>query len=121
MKILPSIGARFPSATSIPARRLAFFLLFLGAGLLLVQPCAGGSGSFSNTGSLVGARFLHTATPLSNGKVLVAGGQGISNEPLASAELYDPASGTWTATGSLTAVRSSHTPRRCRSANSRAQ
>src|SRR5262249_26036910 len=45
-------------------------------------------------------RFLHTATLLSNGKVLVAGG-GFFDGPLASAELYDPASGTWTATGSL--------------------
>ena len=45
---------------------------------------------------------------LPNGKVLVAGGVngGVS---LASAELYDPASGTWTATGSLGAARYLHT------------
>ena len=36
----------------------------------------------------------HTATLLPNGKVLVAGGFGNSGY-LASAELYDPASGTW--------------------------
>ena len=45
---------------------------------------------------------------LPNGKVLVAGGYndvGI----LTSAELYDPASGTWTATGSLTTARQLHT------------
>ena len=43
----------------------------------------------------------HTATLLPNGKVLVAGGQDRQLATLASAELYDPASGTWTVTGSL--------------------
>ena len=50
----------------------------------------------------------HTATLLPNGKVLVAGGYD-SVGSLASAELYDPASGTWTATGSLATARASHT------------
>jgi N-acetylneuraminic acid mutarotase len=109
MELLHSLTAGHLSSTSILARRVAFPLLFFGAGLVLAQPCAGGSGSFSNTGNLVTARFLHTATPLSNGKVLVAGGQGSNNAPLASAELYDPASGTWTATGTLPALRTSHT------------
>ena len=51
----------------------------------------------------------HTATLLPNGKVLVAGGFDISGNALASAELYDPASGTWTATGSLATARAYHT------------
>ena len=54
------------------------------------------------------ARDRHTATLLPSGKVLVAGGEsgvGVSN----SAELYDPASGTWTATGSLGTARRNHT------------
>ena len=42
----------------------------------------------------------HTATLLPNGKVLVAGGYN-GSAVLSSAELYDPATGTWTATGSL--------------------
>ena len=50
----------------------------------------------------------HTATLLPNGKVLVAGGYD-SDGALASAELYDPASGTWTATGSLATARVRHT------------
>ena len=45
---------------------------------------------------------------LPNGKVLVAGGYDGSGS-LASAELYDPASGTWTATGSLATARYAHT------------
>jgi hypothetical protein len=52
----------------------------------------------------------HTATLLSNGKVLVAGGY--NGAALASAELYDPTSGTWTATGSLVTPRFI-TRRRC--------
>ena len=64
--------------------------------------------TFDNTGSLAAARYGHTATLLSNGKVLVAGGGGTSGY-LASAELYDPASGTWTATGSFSTARAFHT------------
>ncbi len=91
------------------ARRVAMPLLLLGTGLLLVQPCSADSGSFSKTGSLVTARYLHTSTSLPNGKVLVVGGQGSSNQYLASAEQYDPASGTWTATGNLATAHSGHT------------
>src|SRR5207247_3243078 len=47
---------------------------------------------------------------LQNGMVLVAGGQDSNfNIPSATAELYDPASGTWTATGSLNTARAGHT------------
>ena len=45
---------------------------------------------------------------LPNGKVLVAGGYNGSGY-LTSAELYDPASGSWTATGSLNTARGNHT------------
>ena len=41
--------------------------------------------------------------------VLVAGGLDTNSNFSASAELYDPASGTWTDTGSLNAARYSHT------------
>ncbi len=63
-----------------------------------------GSGSWTATGNMIGARFGHTATLLRDGKVLVAGGgSGTDGDggPLASAELYDPTSGSWTATGSM--------------------
>ena len=65
------------------------------------------------TGSLGITRGIHTATLLPDGKVLVAGGNHNSlYEPTAaqsSAELYDPATGIWTPTGSLNAARSTHT------------
>src|SRR6185369_11802338 len=55
------------------------------------------------------ARAWHTATLLQNGKVLVTGGYGTSWALLSSAELYDPATGTWTVTGSMAHGRYSHT------------
>jgi hypothetical protein len=45
---------------------------------------------------------------LPNGKVLVAGGFDSNFNALTSAELYDPASGSWTATGDLNIARSQH-------------
>jgi hypothetical protein len=60
--------------------------------------------SWSPAASLATGRFSVTATLLSNGKVLVVGGSGegpSSGIVLTSAELYDPATNTWTAPGSL--------------------
>src|ERR1700736_6034621 len=111
MKTLQILTAGLVSATSTAgtracrlqtfARRAALPLLLLGTGLLLVQPCSADS-IFSATGSLATARYDHTATLLPNGKVLVAGGTDNSFHAVTSAELYDPASGTWMATGSIT-------------------
>ena len=100
MKTLHSPVTGLRRAYSILAQRIAIPLFLLGAGLVLVHPCAGQSGTWTQTGSLITGRDDHTATLLPNGQVLVAGGLD-SNNFLASAELYDPASGTWTETGSL--------------------
>jgi len=85
------------------------FLLLSTAAALLGAPLAtqGTPVNFVITGSLATARYFHTATLLPNGKVLVAGGDG-NGPSQESAELYDPASGTWTATGSLGAARNGH-------------
>jgi hypothetical protein len=49
------------------------------------------------------ARALHSATLLPSGKVLVVGGgSGFETGTLATAELYDPVTGHWSATGPLT-------------------
>ncbi|MCI0151917.1 putative Ig domain-containing protein [Paraburkholderia sediminicola] len=61
----------------------------------------------SSAGTLQPHSTAHTATLLPNGKVLVAGGN--DSNPLASAELYDPASGTWSATGSMATAHQFHT------------
>ncbi len=63
-------------ANLILARRIAVPLLLLTAGMVIVQPSMGQSGTWTATGSLNTARAYHTATLLPNGKVLVAGGYG---------------------------------------------
>jgi hypothetical protein len=50
-------------------------------------------------------RQQHGAILLPNGRVLVFGGYGSNGIYVASAELYDPATGTWTNTGPLSAPR----------------
>ncbi|HBA61871.1 MAG TPA: hypothetical protein DCZ92_13875 [Elusimicrobia bacterium] len=70
---------------------------------LLVDPVWTAAGA----GSLATARFAHTATLLPDGKVLVAGGSGAA--ALLTAEVYDPAAGTWSATGPLATARYGHT------------
>ncbi len=69
------------------------------------------SGTWAATGSMTTPRVYHTASLLHSGQVLVTGGCGLENcyPLLASAELYDPRSGAWTATGSMTTPREYHT------------
>ena len=77
--------------------------------ILIARNCTNtASGSWTATGNLNSFRGGgHTATLLSNGKVLVAGGYhfGVG----ASAEVYDTTNGIWTATGSLNIARYVHT------------
>ena len=70
------------------------------------------SGTWSTVAPLASARFSHTATPLPDGRVLVAGGRVPSNTALTSAEVYDPASSTWSAAASMNRPRFSHTATR---------
>ena len=69
------------------------------------------TGTWSVTGSLGGfARSRHTATLLSDGRVLVAGGENgdYIHFYLPFAEIYDPATGTWSVTGSMIKGRQGH-------------
>ena len=68
------------------------------------------SGTFSPTGSMAAVRGDHTATLLPDGRVLIAGGadapdDGLAANILASAELYDPKTGTFSPAGSMATAR----------------
>ena len=54
-------------------------------------------------------RSGHTATLMPSGKVLVSAGTSAGGGYTPTAELYDPAAGTWTVTGSLNTKRTAHT------------
>ncbi len=56
---------------------------------------------WTTTGSMVIARQGHTATLLSTGNVLIVGGTTDGATMLSSAELYNPATGTWAITDSM--------------------
>ncbi|HTL97209.1 MAG TPA: hypothetical protein VL181_00260 [Holophagaceae bacterium] len=75
------------------------------SGAEIFSPAAGGSFQ-PTTGPLQYARNKQTATRLANGKVLLTGGDGGSYIVLGSAELYDPAAGTFSFAGGLDQPRS---------------
>ncbi|MHB8384257.1 MAG: Kelch repeat-containing protein [Candidatus Binataceae bacterium] len=74
------------------------------------------AGTFSATGAMNTVRAGHTATAISgcgcaaDGKILIVGGSSsAATTPLASAELYDPASKSFTVTGAMKHARAWHT------------
>jgi len=66
-------------------------------------------GAFSVTGSMVSSHACHTATLLTSGKVLIAGGSSAGFGSSNTAELYDPATGTFSTTGPMAVARQGHT------------
>src|SRR6476661_4963523 len=71
------------------------------ANLALHRPAVTYADAFTTTGSMSTPRDGATATLLPDGRVLVAGGASGADAILASAELYDPQTGTFAATGSM--------------------
>jgi len=69
------------------------------------------NGKWQETGFMNYAREEHTATLLTNGLVLAAGGftAGSGGGTLSTCELYSPATGVWTNTGSMRTARYAHT------------
>lgn len=83
------------------------------AGCLLVAGFSLAQTTFTLTGSMNEARSGHTATLLNNGTVLVAGGTRPDGQESATAEIYNPQTGTWRYTGvgqqtSMTSPRTGH-------------
>ena len=79
--------------------------------LLLPGTAQAATGTWSPTGDMLTRHLRGAATRLADGRVLVSAGSPFSGggAPGATAEIYDPATGTWSATGSLQTSRSSHT------------
>ena len=110
--------ASYQAVPSMPAGQVASTATLLGNGKVLVTGKGTavlydpGTGSFSNTGSLLTPRTSHTATLLRDGRVLILGGfdedADFNDDSLSSAEIYDPGTGQFTATGNLVEPRVGH-------------
>jgi hypothetical protein len=65
------------------------------------------SGSFSATGAMGTSRTMHALVPLLDGRVLVVGGERAVGEgatTLSSAEIFDPATGTFAPSGTMPSI-----------------
>jgi Galactose oxidase, central domain len=64
------------------------------------------TGTFAPTGSMITPRYAHSATLLADGRVLIAGGRqdGTRGTSVFTAEIYDPSTAAFTATGDLTSI-----------------
>jgi hypothetical protein len=96
--------AAYDSMRTPNNRILAFVLALISLLLALSVIQAAQAGVWVTNSPMAIARYDHTATMLPNGKVLVAGGFGLS-----SAELYNPATRAWTMTGPMAVNRGLHT------------
>jgi hypothetical protein len=91
---------------------MATAFICIGALELSLRPSAAAAPGFDPGGRLTDGRSSHTATLLTDGRILVAGGFQINGRRLIglqTAELYDPATRTWSTTGSLAQGRANHT------------
>src|SRR2546422_1877796 len=99
-----SLGRRSPTMQGPVSSRRSYlsrllprpaWLLALTLGL--ASPAsAQAPGTWAPMADLNQPRAEHTATLLANGTVLIAGGRDAVDQPLASAEIYDPATGGYT-------------------------
>ena len=82
-----------------------------------------GTGNFSFLTGMAASRASHTITLLADGSVLIAGGASIDSiavgttvnttvTPLATAEIFDPAAGSFAMTTDMTTARTQHTATR---------
>jgi len=95
--ILPFLRRQYAFALTLAALALNMFL---------APPAP--AASWITNGPMNIARQNHSSTLLPNGKVLIAGGYD-GTSAVASAEIYDPASGKWAATGAMKTNRYYHT------------
>jgi hypothetical protein len=67
------------------------------------------TGTFTSVGDMHAARLAHRALLLSEGKVLITGGQAKDGGKLASAEIFDPKTNAFTSIRNMNTPRSDHT------------
>jgi hypothetical protein len=122
----PTTG-RFTNTAGMATKRAAHTAILLTNGKVLITGGSHGerwqsgfasaelydpaTDQFTLTGSMKTARSGHQATLLNDGRVLITGGLGTDAERpwLASAELYDPATGAFTPAGNMSRARADHT------------
>src|SRR5213596_2817409 len=86
-----------PSPRSLLSGFLPRTWCLLALALGIASPAsAQAPGTWAPIADLNQPRAEHTATLLANGTVLIAGGRDAAGQPLASAEIYDPATGGYT-------------------------
>lgn len=66
--------------------------------------------TWSRTGSLHTLRAHARAVTLSDGRVLVVGGENLAGTPIRTAEIWNPSTGAWSSAGTLPAGRSTASP-----------
>jgi len=120
----PAGGGKFNATGSMTHARYLHTATQLGNGDILITGGEDGSGtvlataelyttagSFTATGNMTTARALHTAVLITSGpkkgNVLIAGGIDNGGNTLSTAELFNPNTGKFTATGSMEVGRSS--------------
>jgi N-acetylneuraminic acid mutarotase len=125
-ELFDPVAGNWTNTTSMTNERCGFTLTLLQNGQVLAAGGFGTNGpvltaelyspateNWTPTGPMSVPRGFHTATLLPDGKVLVAGGDetsvGNSDPTLGSAEIYDPATGSWSATNPMGQPRQGHT------------
>jgi serine/threonine protein kinase len=74
-----------------------------------IAPRPAAAGTWLSTGGMSSGRRYHTATPLPDGTLLVAGGNEGGPYRLASIELYDPRTGAWSGNARMPVAHRFHT------------
>jgi Galactose oxidase, central domain/Kelch motif len=101
----------YHTASALPNGRVVVTGGFSSAGVATAEQYDSATGTWASAGSMTFARFQHAAALLPDGKLLVSGGVNDANgkATIASAELYDASTNSWSVVGSMAQPRNRHT------------